>query len=153
MAVIIKKSELNDYVGYQTEPTPWHKVTQQQINQFAACTLDEQFIHVDPERAKDTPFGTTIAHGFLTLSMLARFSEQYKVLIEGFYMGINSGFDKVRFLAPVLVNSHIRAVAKVLEIAETKPGQFRIKTEVTVEIQGSDKPALVAEWIGIQMTA
>ncbi|PHS18597.1 MAG: nodulation protein NodN [Kangiella sp.] len=151
MPVIIKRNEIQDYIGFEAEPTAWHQVTQEQINQFADCTLDHQFIHVDPEAAKKTPFGTTIAHGFLSLSMLSHFAESFTTVIGGFYMGINSGFDKVRFINPVVVNSKIRALAKVLEIEETKPGQFRTKTQVTLEIEGVEKPALVAEWIGIQM--
>ncbi len=149
----VDKASVKDYIGYQAEPTEWLQVTQEQINQFADCTLDHQFIHIDPERAKDTPFGSTIAHGFLSLSLLSHFSEQYSVIIKGFYMGINYGFDKVRFLAPVNVNSRIRAHAKVIDIEETKPGQYRVKTEVTVEIEGKDKPALIAEWLSVQMVA
>jgi len=151
MPIIIKKDEIANYINHQAEPTPWHQITQQQINQFADCTLDHQFIHVDEEKAKDTPFGSTIAHGFLTLSMLSHFAESFSVIIDGFYMGINAGFDKVRFLQPVKVNSNIRAHAKTLSIEETKPGQFRVCTEVTVEIEGCKTPALVAEWVSVQM--
>jgi len=151
MVKTIKKAKISEYINFQAEPTAWHQVTQQQINQFADCTHDHQFIHVDPEAAKATPFGTTIAHGFLSLSMLSHFAESYSIIIEGFYMGINSGFDRVRFIQPVKVNSRIRAHAKTLEIEEKKPGQYRLKTEVTIEIEGVDKPALVAEWISIQM--
>ncbi|MFD2166686.1 MaoC family dehydratase [Thalassotalea euphylliae] len=151
MPTIIKKDQIDDYIGFEAEPTAWHQVTQSQINNFADCTLDHQFIHVDEEKAKQTPFGGTIAHGFLTLSMLSHFAESFSIVIDGVYMGINSGFDKVRFLAPVKVNSNIRAHAKVTHIEETKPNQFRIKTEVSVEIEGQDTPALIAEWIGIQM--
>ncbi len=148
---MINKEEIAQYVDYQAEPTPWHTVTQAQINQFADCTLDQQFIHTDPEAAKATPFGSTIAHGFLTLSMLSHFAENYSLMIEGFYMGLNAGFDKVRFLQPVKVDSRVRAHAKTLSIEEKKPGQFRINTEVTVEIEGCDTPALVAQWISMQM--
>jgi len=151
MPTTIERSEIQDYIGKETGPSEWHTVTQQQINQFADCTLDHQFIHIDPERAKETPFGTTIAHGFLSLSMLSHLSEGFNLLIDGVYMGINSGFDKVRFVAPVKVDKRVRGHGKVLSIEETKPGQFRFKTEVTVEIEGEDKPALVAEWITIQM--
>jgi acyl dehydratase len=151
MIITIKKDELDNYIGYQAEPTPWHKVTQQQINQFADCTLDHQFIHVDEEKAKQTPFGSTIAHGFLTLSMLSHFAEDFSVIIDGLYMGLNAGFDKVRFLQPVKVNSRIRAHAKTLTIVEKKPGQFRVCTEVTIEIEDCDTPALVAEWVSVQM--
>lgn len=151
MATVIDKADIDNYIGYQAEPTEWHQVVQEQINQFADCTLDHQFIHIDPEAAKNTPFGSTIAHGFLTLSMLSHFAEQYSLIIDGFYMGINSGFDKVRFLQPVTVNSKIRAHAKTIEIEEKKPGQYRLKTEVSIEIEGNNTPALVAEWISIQM--
>jgi len=153
MTTTIKKEDIKNYINFETAPTPWHTVNQNQIDQFGECTLDRQFIHVDPEKAKDSPFGSTIAHGFLTLSMLSHFSESYSIVIDGMYMGLNSGFDKVRFLAPVKVDSRIRAKAKFIEIVEKSPGQFRIKTEVTIEIEGEDKPAMVAEWIGFQMVA
>ncbi|GLX81742.1 MaoC family dehydratase [Thalassotalea eurytherma] len=151
MATIIKRTDIDNYIDHQAEPTTWHQVTQKQINQFADCTFDHQFIHVDEEKAKDTPFGLTIAHGFLSLSMLSHFAEEFSLIIDGFYMGINSGFDKVRFLQPVTVDSNIRAHAQTLSIEETKPGQFRLKTQVSVEIEGNDTPALVAEWISIQL--
>ncbi len=148
---MINRNEIQKYIGFQAEPTAWHQVTQEQINQFADCTLDHQFIHVDREVAKKTPFGTTIAHGFLSLSMLSYFAESFSLIIDGFYMGINSGFDKIRFIHPVPVNSKIRACTKILDIKETKIGQFRTKVEVIIEIEGIDKPALMAEWIMIQM--
>ncbi len=151
MVKTINKEEIAQYIDYQAQPTPWHTVTQAQINQFADCTLDQQFIHVDPEAAKETPFGSTIAHGFLSLSMLSHFAEDYSLIIEGFYMGLNAGFDKVRFLQPVKVDSRIRAHAKTLSIEEKKPGQFRLSTEVTIEIENCDTPALVAQWISVQM--
>ena len=151
MTITIKKDELAKYIDHQAEPTSWHQVTQAQIDQFADCTLDHQFIHVDEEAAGKTPFGSTIAHGFLSLSMLSHFAESYSLIIEGFYMGLNAGFDKVRFLQPVKVNSRIRAHAKTLSIVETKPNQYRINTEVTIEIENFEKPALVAQWISVQM--
>ncbi|WOT06896.1 MaoC family dehydratase [Shewanella youngdeokensis] len=151
MPTVINRQNINQFIGHQAQPTDWFEVKQQQINQFADCTLDHQFIHVDVEKAKATPFGSTIAHGFLSLSMLSHFAEQFSVLIDGFYMGLNAGFDKVRFLQPVTVDSRIRAHAKILSIEEKKPGQFRLSTEVTIEIDGVDTPALVAEWISVQM--
>jgi acyl dehydratase len=151
VSTIIKRDEIEKYIGFQAEPTQWHKVTQEQINQFANCTLDHQFIHVDVEKAKETPFGTTIAHGFLSLSLLSHFTKQFGVLIEGFYMGLNAGFDKIRFLQPVKVNSRLRAHAKTLSIEEKKTGQYRLVTEVTVEIEGCDTPAFVADWVSVQM--
>lgn len=147
----INKSEIASYQDFQSEPTPWFTVTQEQINIFAACTLDEQFIHVDPDKAKNTPFGGTIAHGFLSLSMLSHLAESFGLLIDGSYMGVNYGFDKVRFIAPVRAGKKIRGHAKTLEIVEKKPGTFMFKTEVTVEIEGEDKPALKAEWLTMQM--
>jgi len=150
---IISREEIANCVGEQLDTTDWFTVTQDQINQFADCTLDQQFIHVDPEKAKETPFGSTIAHGFLSLSMLSHFAETFSVVVEGVYMGVNYGFDKVRFIAPVKVDSRIRCHAKVLAAVEKNPGQFMITTEVIVEIEGGDKPALKAEWIGMQMVA
>jgi len=147
----IKRDDIKQYLNKAVEPTEWFTVTQEQINQFADCTLDHQFIHVDEEKAKETEFGSTIAHGFLTLSMLSHFSESFAYFIEGTYMGINYGFDKIRFIAPVKVNSRIRAHATLVEIEEKKPGQFMSKTEITVEIEGQDKPALKAVWIGMQL--
>ena len=151
MPTMIKKDQIAEYIGFQSAPTPWHVISQEQINQFADCTLDHQFIHVDEEKAKATPFGSTIAHGFLSLSLLSHFAEDFSVIIDGFYMGLNAGFDKVRFLQPVKVDSRVRAHAKTLEIEEKKPGQYRLCTEVTVEIEGCDTPALVAEWVSVQM--
>lgn len=153
MTTIIDKEDIQQYVGFETKGAEWFTVTQDQINQFADCTHDQQFIHTDPEKAKETPFGTTIAHGFLTLSLLSHLAEDCRVTIKGIYMGINYGFDKVRFIAPVKVNSRIRANAKVLEVVEKKPGQFQFKTEISVEIQGENKPALTAEWLVQQMIA
>ena len=153
MTTTIKKNQVSEYIGFEPEPTAWFTVTQAQIDEFAECTHDRQFIHIDPEKAKDTPFDTTIAHGFLSLSMLSHFAAEFSVIIDGYYMGVNYGFDKVRFVAPVKVNSRIRAAAKIMDITEKKPGQFMIKTEVTVAIEGEEKPALIAEWLGIQMVA
>jgi acyl dehydratase len=151
MPQLIKKQEIEKYIGHICEPTDWFEVTQDQVNSFADCTLDRQFIHIDPVAAAQTPFGGTIAHGFLTLSMLSYFSESFNLLIEGIYMGVNKGFDKVRFVAPVLVGSKIRCHATIVDINEKKPGQFDFKVAVTVEIEGGDKPALVAEWLSVQM--
>ncbi|HAT51907.1 MAG TPA: nodulation protein NodN [Betaproteobacteria bacterium] len=151
MPQLIKKSEIEQYIGHICEPTDWFKVTQEQVNVFADCTLDRQFIHVDPEAAAKSPFGGTIAHGFLTLSMLAYFSQSFSLSIEGSYMGVNKGFDKVRFVAPVPVGSRIRCHTTVAEINQKKPGQYDFKMDILVEIEGGDKPALVAEWLSVQM--
>jgi acyl dehydratase len=151
MVQIIKRDEVEQFVGHQSEPSAWFMVTQEQINQFADCTLDQQFIHVDPLAAKEGPFGTTIAHGFLTLSMLTHFAESFSIIIEGAHTLLNYGFDKVRFLTPVKVDSRVRASAIFADIEEKNPGQFVVKMKITVEIDGETKPALIAEWITLQM--
>ncbi len=149
--MIVPAEEMEKYIGQEVGVSDWFEINQDRINQFAEGTNDHQFIHVDEEKAKSTAFGSTIAHGFLSLSMLSHFAEDFSVMIEGFYMGLNAGFDKVRFLQPVKVNSRVRAHAKTLSIDEKKPGQFRLCTEVTIEIEGCDTPALVAEWVSVQM--
>ncbi len=130
----------------------WFEVTQDQIDAFADVTQDHQFIHVDPERAKDTPFGTTIAHGFLTLSMLthlaagASANEPDPARFEGILMGINYGFNKVRFINPVKVGSRIRARAVTADV-QLKGNAIDTTRSFTIEIEGEEKPALVAEWV------
>ena len=130
----------------------WFQVTQDQIDQFADVTHDHQFIHVDPERAKATPFGTTIAHGFLTLSMLTKISQGASAAppdparMEGLMMGINYGFNKVRFINPVKVGSRIRARG-VTSNVDLKASSVEVTRTYTVEIDGEEKPALVADWI------
>ena len=151
MGLILNRDNMKESIGADMGTAEWVLIDQGRINAFADCTLDQQFIHVDPESAAKTPFGGTIAHGFLSLSLLSHFAESFGIVINGVYMGINYGFDSVRFISPVKVNSRIRAHAKNLEIIEKKPGQFMSKTEVTIEIEGEDKPALKAVWIGMQM--
>jgi acyl dehydratase len=139
-------------VGADEGTGEWFEVTQDQINQFADVTHDHQFIHVDPERAKTTPFGTTIAHGFLTLSMLTHLAQGASASppdparYEGVLMGINYGFNRVRFISPVKVGSRIRARA-VTANAELKGSAVEVTRTFTVEIEGEEKPALVAEWV------
>lgn len=147
----IAASQLRNYIGHQAEPTPWHTVDQAQINQFADATLDHQFIHVDPVAAAQTPFGGTIAHGFLTLSMLSHFAESFGLNVQGAQMGVNYGLDSVRFLAPVAAGSRIRGHSKIIDVTEKKPGQFLLKSEITVEIEGAELPALVAVWLTMLM--
>ena len=150
MPTLIPRDEVHTCIGMEVEPTAWLAIDQDRINTFADCTLDHQFIHVDPEAAKTTPFGSTVAHGFLTLSLLSHFAEQLKIGIEGVQMGLNYGLDKVRFINPVKVNSRVRAHAKVMDVLEKNPGQFQLKLQVTVEIEGEAKPALIAEWLVMQ---
>ncbi len=140
-------SKPEDYIGRESEPTPWHVIDQAQIDAFADATLDHQYIHVNPELAKASPFGSTIAHGFLSLSMLSHFVKNFGVELDGVVMGINFGFDKVRFISPVHVGSQIRAHSKVMDVVEKESGRLMIKYEVMIEIRGSEKPAVVAEWL------
>ena len=139
-------------VGNDEGTGEWFEVTQDQINQFADVTHDHQFIHVDPEAAKNTPFGSTIAHGFLTLSMLTHLAKGASsapadpARYEGIMMGINYGFNRVRFVSPVKVGSRIRARA-VTSSVDLKGNMIEVARNFTVEIEGEDKPALVAEWV------
>lgn len=137
-------------IGKDEGAGEWIQIDQERINQFADVTEDHQFIHIDPERAKSTPFGTTIAHGFLTLSMLTKLAASLPSGDPGRYagvvMGINYGFDKVRFVSPVTVGSRIRVHAQ-LKNAELKGNAVQVTRTMTVEIEGSDKPALVADWV------
>jgi acyl dehydratase len=119
------------------------------IDKFADATGDHQFIHVDPERAAQTPFGGTIAHGFLTLSLLPLLRSQLGLpKIAGMKMAVNYGCNKIRFIAPVRSGKRVRGKFKTLELVEKRPGQWQRTEEVTVEIEGESKPALIAEWIG-----
>ncbi len=146
----IQKENLNEYIGQEVAVTEWLMVDQHKINQFAEITLDRQFIHTDPERAKHTPFGGTIAHGLLTLSLVAYFVEQSAFNIDGFLVRVNYGFDKVRFLAPVPSGSQVRSRIKLTDAAEKRPGQLMLNIEVTVEVEGSAKPAMIAEYLELR---
>jgi len=143
---------MKESVGADMGTSDWFLIDQGRINAFADCTDDHQFIHVDHERAASTRFGGTIAHGFLSLSMLSYFAESVGCVFENMVMGINYGFDKVRFLAPVKVNKRIRAHARLLDVQEKKPGHFLIQQEVTIEIEGETTPALIAEWLTMSIT-
>ena len=149
----VPKEQLADHVGTQFAPSAWLTLDQDRIDTFAACTEDHQFIHVDREKAAQTPFGGTIAHGFLTLSMLARLTEGEGVVPENVAMGINYGFDKVRFLAPVRAGKRVRAHRKLLRVDRKDEKRFLMKTEVSVEIEGEDTPALIAEWLTMVVCA
>ncbi|KRO67681.1 MaoC family dehydratase [Gammaproteobacteria bacterium] len=150
MSNLINASQLQDYVGKEVGLTDWIEVDQERINQFADATGDHQYIHLDAERAAQTPFGTTIAHGFLTLSLLSMLSGMGGGLkLENTVMGINYGLDKVRFLNPVKSGAKIRARFVLASAEEKKPGNYLLKHNVTVEIDGEDKPALIAEWLGM----
>ena len=139
-------ADLKGKIGETIGTSDWFLLDQHRIDQFAETTEDRQFIHVDPEAAKATPFGGTIAHGFLTLSMLAAMMDSAveKLVVQ---MSVNYGFNKVRFLSPVKSGKRVRGHIKLLELDEKRPGQWQQTVEVTVEIEGEDKPALLAEWI------
>lgn len=126
----------------------WVEVTQAMIDKFAEATGDHQFIHVDPAKAAMTPFGGTIAHGFLTLSLMPLLNSLTpQPRIEGVKMGVNYGGNKVRFLTPVRSGKRVRGHFKTLELVEKRPGQWQQTVEFTVEIEGESKPAMIAEWI------
>ena len=152
MGLILNRNNMKESIGADMGTTDWLLIDQDRINAFADCTDDRQFIHVDPENAAKTPFGSTIAHGFLSLSMLSYFAASVGCAFENMLMGINYGFDKVRFLAPVKVNKRVRARARLLDVQEKKPGHFLIKQEVTIEIEGETTPALIAEWLTMAIT-
>jgi acyl dehydratase len=151
MTDTIKAEELPSLVGKELEPSPWLEITQERVNQFADATNDWQFIHVDPEKAAKTPFGGPIAHGFLSLSLLSYLNAQSAIVPDNLLMGINYGSDKVRYLMPVRVGKRIRSKQKVLEVTEKNPGQWLIKNEVAVEIEGEETPALVAEILSLMV--
>lgn len=153
MLMVIKKEKIQDYTKIDLGLSDWLLIDQDRINAFADATLDHQFIHVDRERAKEGPFGTTIAHGFLSLSLLSCFTEKMGASVEGTEMAINYGFDKVRFLQPVKVGSRVRAKATLLDVQEKKAGQYLLRQEVAIEIEGEDKPALIAEWLVMLLTS
>ncbi|MFN3511050.1 MaoC family dehydratase [Tsuneonella troitsensis] len=140
--------ELQAKVGETIGTSEWVEVTQERINQFADATGDHQFIHVNEEAAKMTPFGGTIAHGFLTLSLIPMMRAKSDCpRPEGVKMGVNYGGNKVRFLAPVRSGKRVRGHFKLLELVEKRPGQWQETMETTIEIEGEDKPALIAEWM------
>ena len=147
MATIFQTpAELSSSIGKHLGHSAWMEVTQQRIQLFADATDDQQWIHVDPERAKQGPFGAPIAHGYLTLSLVNRFLPEI-VEVRGISMGVNYGADRIRFPAPVKVGSRIRGGAELIEVENTKDGGVQAKIRVTVEIEGSDRPACVVDTI------
>jgi acyl dehydratase len=137
-------------VGEEIGVSSWHLVDQKRIDHYADVIEDHQFIHVDPERAKrETPFGATVAHGFLTMSLLSIMSYEVMPVIEGTTMGVNYGFDKLRFISPVRSGRRVRGRFVLAEAKLRKPTELQSRTNVTVEIEGEDRPALVADWIGL----
>jgi acyl dehydratase len=151
MATTINAKNLADFVGKQVGISSWFTITQEQINTFGDATHDQQFIHVDPVRAIETPFGGTIAHGFLSLSLLSAISYEAGLQLENMTMGLNYGFEKIRFLQPVKVDSKVRGKMTLTEFTEKRPGQFLFNWLVEVEIEGETKPALTAQWLTMTM--
>lgn len=147
MVLTINAANLSDYIGKEIGVSDWFTVTQQQIDVFAQATHDQQFIHVDPIKAKQTPFGGTIAHGFLSLSLLSAISYQAGLNLENMTMGLNYGFEKIRFLQPVPVDSKVRGRMVLAAVTEKKPGHYLFTWDVTVEIENNEKPALKAQWL------
>lgn len=150
MSNVVSPDQLQNYTGKETGVSDWIEIDQQRINQFAEATGDHQYIHVDPERAAKTPFGSTIAHGFLTLSLMSMLSAKNGgIKLDNAVMGINYGLDKVRFINPVKTGQRIRARFELVSAEEKKPKHYLLKHNVTIEIDGEDKPALIAEWLGM----
>ena len=142
----VSRAAFEAMVGTEIGVSDWFTISQAQIDAFADCTHDHQYIHIDPEAAAQTPFGGTIAHGFLTLSLLSAMAYQMPS-IEGAVMGVNYGFNKIRFVSPVRSGARIRGRFTLAELAQIRPGEVQFIMNVTVEIEGQDKPALVAEWL------
>ena len=147
MAAALSVRELESRIGQEVGVSPWVEVTQERIDLFAKAIDDPQWIHVDPERAKQSPFGTTIAHGFLTLSLLTKFIESTFSFADR-KMGVNYGLNRVRFTAPLPSGSRVRARFKLLKYEKIEGNGVQVTWDVTVEREGSDKPVLVAEWVG-----
>lgn len=150
--ITIPADELVDHIGEETGVSDWLEIDQERINAFAEVTLDDQFIHTDPEAAARTPLGSTVAHGFLTLSLVSRLAGEGMVMPEGTGMMLNYGVDRVRFLEPVKVDSRIRGRTRLTDVREKGPGRLLATNEVTLEIEGVDKPAMVAEVLTLFLT-
>jgi len=141
--------EIRSKVGSSLGASPWIEVDQRAIDTFADVTGDHQFIHVDPQAAAQTPFGGTIAHGFLTLSLLSQMAAHVMLVPDTTRMAVNYGFEKVRFIAPVRAGKRVRGHFTLASAEEKRPGQWQFVHHVTVEIEGEEKPALTADWIGL----
>ena len=141
---------MHELVGKQIGVSSWIDISQDDVNQFAQCTGDDQWIHVDVERAnKESPFGGPVAHGYLTLSLLASMTMSMGIVPSGTAAALNYGLDKVRFLAPVRVGARVRLKTILVSFEKKDNGQYLMKTENTMEIEGADKPALIAETLAM----
>ncbi len=146
-------AELGQRVGQEIGLSRWFLIDQRRIDAFADATEDWQFIHVDPEAAKPTPFGATIAHGFLTLSMLSAIAYDALPKVSGLAMGVNYGFEKVRFVAPVRAGRRIRGRFTLSGLTQRSAREWQSRKAVTVVIEGEDKPALIADWLSLYILA
>jgi len=151
--LIVPGHELRDHIDRELPPSEWLAIDQARINAFADATLDYQFIHVDKAKAARTPFGRTIAHGYLTMSLISYFAGECGIRPQNTTMAINYGSDKVRFLQPVKVDNRIRAHAVLKNVEERTPGQILLKTRFTIEIEGEEKPAMVADILSLFFVA
>ena len=149
---VAKLDEIRKRVGEVVGTSSWIEISQANIDAFAEVTGDRQFIHVDPEAAARTPFGGTIAHGFLTLSLLSQMAAGAILVPDTSRMVVNYGFEKVRFIAPVRSGKRVRGHFTLAAVEEKRPGQWQFLHAVTVEIEGEDRPALQADWIGLIFT-
>ena len=149
---VARLDDIQGKVGTEIGVSPWIEIDQKAIDIFADVTGDHQFIHVDPELAKQTPFGGTVAHGFLTLALLSQMAAGVMYVPDTLKMAVNYGFEKVRFIAPVRSGSRVRGRFTLTRMEEKKPGQWQFLHAVTVEIEGEDRPALQADWIGMIFT-
>ena len=145
--------EIRSRVGEEVGVSGWLTIDQARIDAFADAAEDRQFIHVDPQTAAQTSFGGTIAHGFLSLSLLSRMGAEAMLLPEGLKIAVNYGFDRIRFLAPVRSGKRVRGRFTLDSVEEKTPGQLLMRHKVTVEIDGEDKPALTAEWLGLMFVS
>ena len=150
---VVAVSEMVNQIGHKFEPGNWMTLDQDRINSFADCTEDHQFIHVDEEAAEQTPFGGTIAHGLLTLSSLVKLCEDSSLYPDNIVMGINYGFNKVRFLAPVRAGKRVRAHVEIQNVEPKDEKRYVVTLAITVEIEDEEKPALVAEWMNMMVAA
>ena len=152
MAVtMVKPEEMEAQAGTKLPPGEWFEIDQERINTFADCTEDHQFIHIDEAAAAQTSFGGTIAHGFLTLSLMTKLCSENGVYPEGIVMGVNYGLDKVRFLNPVRAGKRVRAYTEIMSVDRKDAKRFLVKQAVTVVIEGEDTPAVYAEWLGMSI--
>ena len=149
MPIYVPREELLQMAGREDGPSAWLTVDQERIDRFADATEDHQFIHVDPERAAQTPLGSTIAHGFLTLSLLPKLNDELALMPEGMLMAFNYGLNKVRFLQPVKAGSRVCLRTRVLEVVEKNGGRILLTSRASVEIEGEEKPALIAETLSL----